>query len=233
MKSKKSCIAIIPARSGSKRIKNKNIKKFFNKPIIYYPIKTALKSKCFDEVHVSTNSKKIANLATQFGAKVPILRPKKLSKDNSSTISVINHYIKYLNKEKKKFDFVCCIYPTSVFVKAKHIISAYKKLKNKKLSYVFTVSQFPQPIERSFTIKKSKVYQPMKKKYILSRSNYLKKKYFDAGQFYFGKTSSFKKNKLVFSRGSGVIEIDKYKSIDINDNKDWEIAKTIFKKLKF
>ena len=69
-------IAIIPARSGSKRIKNKNIKLFFGKPLLFYSIQIALKSKLFDRVIVSTDSKKIAKLAKSFGAEAPFLRQK-------------------------------------------------------------------------------------------------------------------------------------------------------------
>ena len=72
------CICIIPARSGSKRIKNKNIKLFFGKPIIYYSIKAAIKSKCFSDVFVSTDSIKIKKISEKYGAKVKFLRPKNL-----------------------------------------------------------------------------------------------------------------------------------------------------------
>ena len=71
-------ICIIPARSGSKRIKNKNIKKFLGKPIISYSIKTAKKSGCFNKIIVSTDSIKISKIAIQYGADVPFIRSKKL-----------------------------------------------------------------------------------------------------------------------------------------------------------
>ena len=79
-------IAIIPARAGSKRIKNKNIKLFFGKPLIFYSIKLALKSKLFDKVIVSTDSQKIAKIAKSFGADVPFLRPKNISTDSNCLI---------------------------------------------------------------------------------------------------------------------------------------------------
>ena len=69
-------IAIIPARSGSKRIKNKNIKLFFGKPLIYYAITAAIKSDVFDKIIVSSDSKKILNIANKYGASTPFLRPK-------------------------------------------------------------------------------------------------------------------------------------------------------------
>ena len=78
MFTKKKCICIIPARKGSKRIKNKNIINFFGKPLIYYSIKAALKSKIFSKIIVSTDCKKIANISKKYGAEVPFLRNKKL-----------------------------------------------------------------------------------------------------------------------------------------------------------
>ena len=229
MTNKKRCIAIIPARSGSKRIKNKNIKKFLKKPILYYPVKTAIKSGCFDEVYVSTNSIKIAKLAISYGAKVPYLRSKKLSNDVASTISVISDFIKFLKKKKKNYDFICCIYPTSVFLKKSHLLNALKKLKNNKTNYVVSVTEFTQPIERSFEIKNDLIYKSMKKKYFFSNSNNFKKKYHDAAQFYFGKSLSFEKKKPVLSKGSSIIVIKKYHSIDINSDSDWKMAELIYK----
>ena len=91
-------IAIIPARGGSKRIKNKNIKEFHGKPIIAWSIETALKSKCFDKIIVSTDSEKIKKIAEKYGAEIPFLRPKNLSDDYTPTAPVISHSIKYLEK---------------------------------------------------------------------------------------------------------------------------------------
>ena len=80
----KNCICIIPARKGSKRIKNKNIKIFFGKPIIYYSIRTAINSKLFNEVHVSTDSKKIQKISIKYGAKSESLRERSLSNDKTT-----------------------------------------------------------------------------------------------------------------------------------------------------
>ena len=90
-------IAVIPARSGSKRIKNKNIKSFRKKPIIYWSIRAARKSKIFKKIYVSTDSKKIANVAKRFGAEVPFLRSRKLSNDKAGTSAVIRDFINRIN----------------------------------------------------------------------------------------------------------------------------------------
>ena len=97
-----SILCIICARKGSKGIKNKALKLIKNKPLISYTIKQALRSKIFDEVVVSTDSKKIQKIALNFGAKSWFLRPKKLSKDNSSKLLAIKHAFKESEKFLKK-----------------------------------------------------------------------------------------------------------------------------------
>ena len=105
-------IAIIPARQGSKRIKEKNIKKFLGKPIISYTIKKVKSSKLFDYVVVSTDSLKIKKISEKFGAKVFFLRPKKISNDKAKTQDVIKHALKWFKNKNLQFNYVCCIYPT-------------------------------------------------------------------------------------------------------------------------
>ena len=93
-------LAIIPARSGSKRIKNKNIKNFFGKPIIYWSIKLAIETNLFDKIIVSTDSHKIAKLSRSYGAETPFIRPKNLSNDYVNTNEVIKHSIKWFKSKK-------------------------------------------------------------------------------------------------------------------------------------
>ena len=97
-----SRLAIIPARGNSKRIKNKNIKNFFGKPVIYYSIIAAKKCKIFDKIIVSTDCKKIAKISKQYGAEVLFPRPKNLSNDKVDTVSVIHYEIKKLFPERNQ-----------------------------------------------------------------------------------------------------------------------------------
>ncbi len=124
-------IAIIPARKNSKRIKNKNIKSFFGKPVISYAIKCAIKSKLFNKIIVSTDSQKILKIAKKFGADVPFLRPKKLSSDKAITIDVIKHSIKWLNKKNIKPNYICCIYPATPLLQHKDLKKSYSIIKKK------------------------------------------------------------------------------------------------------
>lgn len=146
-------IAVIPARSGSKRIKNKNIKSFRKKPIIYWSIRAARKSKIFKKIYVSTDSKKIANVAKRFGAEVPFLRSRKLSNDKAGTSAVIRDFINRINN-KIKFKNICCIYPAAPFVKSSDIKKGYNILKNKKYNYVFSATKYSSNFHRAFIIKK-------------------------------------------------------------------------------
>ena len=96
-------IALIIGRLGSRRIKKKNIKLFFGKPVIAYPIINAIRSKIFSRVIVSTESKKISEIAKFYGAEIPFKRPKKIADNKTSTIKVIKHAIKKLGLSKKKY----------------------------------------------------------------------------------------------------------------------------------
>ena len=125
-------IAIIPARSGSKRIKNKNIKLFFGKPIIQWTYEILKKSKLFSKIVVSTDSKKIKNVCKKFGVKYFIERPKKLSTDNIGIREVVQHAIYTLDKEMK-FDYVCCVFPCSPFLKVKNLKTALNIINKKKI----------------------------------------------------------------------------------------------------
>ncbi len=115
-KNKYKILAIIPARSGSKSIKNKNIKKINNIPLIGYSINTAKKSKLIDRIIVSTDSKKIKKIALKFKAEVPFLRPKKIAKDNSKDTEYLAHAIEYLkDKENYSPSMIAILRPTLPF----------------------------------------------------------------------------------------------------------------------
>ncbi len=151
-------VAIIPARSGSKSIKNKNIIRYKKKPLMLHSINIALKSKLIDRVIVSTDSKKYADISKKNGAEVPFLRPKKLSADNSNDSGWINHAINYLiNKEKYFPHYIIHLRPTSpnrdlkIFNKG---IKWFLKYKNKCTS-MRSVSNFSQPPQKLFQIKKN------------------------------------------------------------------------------
>jgi N-acylneuraminate cytidylyltransferase len=221
-------VAIIPARGGSKRISNKNIKNFKGYPLIYWSLKAAISSKLFDKIIVSTDSIKIKNIAEKLKAEVPFLRPKNISNDHASTADVMKHAVGWLEKNNISPKFVCCIYPTAAFLKPKDIIKAYKKIKNSKWDYVFSGGRFTSSIFRSFKKNKHNGLKMIFPKFYNKRTQDITETFHDAGQFYWGKKNSWKKKKLIFSSKSCMIEIPRWRIHDIDNLEDWHAAEKMW-----
>ena len=129
-------LCIIPARGGSKRIKRKNIRNFFGKPIMIYSIETALKSGLFENVMVSTEDEEIAHLAIQNGAEVPFFRSFKSADDYATTADVITEVLEKYNELGITFDNICCLYATAPFVNAKRLLEGFEALNIKDINTV-------------------------------------------------------------------------------------------------
>jgi pseudaminic acid cytidylyltransferase len=227
---KKDNICIIPARGGSKRIPKKNIKLFYGKPIISYPIEMAIKSNLFEKVIVSTDDNKIATIAKKYGATIHN-RPKLLADDKTDTRTVIVDVIKSLEKDNFFCKKVCCIYPTSIFFNKSELIQACKKLL-KNINYIFSATKYDHPIFRSFkkSGKKIKMVIPRMEK---KRTQDLEEYYHDAAQFYFGWKKSWIKKKRIFHGSSSFVEIPKLRSQDLDNLEDWKNAKILWKVKKY
>ena len=144
-------IAVIPARGGSKRIPRKNIKNFFGKPMIAWSIEIAIASGLFDQIIVSTDDLEIAEVARNYGAEVPFLRPADLSNDYAGTTEVIAHATQWLIDQGLVVSTVCCIYATAPFVQVKDMIRGLQALECGSWSYAFSATDFAAPIFRAFT----------------------------------------------------------------------------------
>jgi N-acylneuraminate cytidylyltransferase len=223
----KKNLCVIPAKGKSTRLKNKNVKNFFGKPIIYYPIKEALKSKLFHQVIVSTEDETIAQMSKKFGADIHIRNPKYA--DNLTGIDTVIKQVIQDVDIKNNFERVCCIFPTSVFFTKKNLKEAFKKLK-KKNHYVFSASKLNQPIDRSFYKLKGGVKMIMDKNY-KRKNKALNNYYYDAAQFYLGWRKSWILKKKIFSIFSNFIEFKNDEVQDIDDIHDWKTAKIKWKNL--
>ena len=133
-------ICLIPARSGSKRIKNKNILKFFKIPFLGRTIKTAKLSKIFDKIIVSSDSEKILKVGKKFGAIHYGLRQKKYSGDKITTDQLLLNEIKKHNFHIYKY--ICCIYPATPLLKAKDLKNAFKKFKVGKFDSMISITEY-------------------------------------------------------------------------------------------
>ena len=225
MKPKLKNIAIVPARIGSKRIKEKNIKLFHGKPIIIWTLETIKKSKIFDKIFISTDSLKIINIKKKYNFNNFINRNKKLSDDYTGTDQVINHAIRELSIE---YDLknIWCIYPCNPFLVKRDLKQALSKLKKNKKLLIFSILEYPHPIERAFFLKKNNRIKYLNINYQKKRTQDFKKKFFDAGKFYFAEKETWKnirdKNKI------GIIQ-NWWNTADIDDPNDWKKAEELSK----
>ena len=220
-------ICIIPARKGSKRIKNKNLKFFCGKPIISHVIQNLKKFNMFDKIVVSTNSKKIENIAKELGIEV-LIRSEKLSNDFTDTKTVIVDAIKKLEKKNLNFNKIVCVYPTSVFLKINHLKLAIKKLK-KKTSFVYSAKKYEHTIFRSFYKNKNGRVKLNFKIDLNRRTQSFKETYHDAAQFCLGWKNSWLLEKKVFNDRSDFVIFSRLSSYDIDNYEDWKDAEVLWK----
>lgn len=221
-------ICIIPARGNSKRILNKNIKKFYGKPLIYYSINLAKKSKLFDKIFVSTDNKKIRKISEKYGAEVPFLREKKFSKDSVGTEFVTKNFLKKINH--KSYDYCVCLYPTSPFLKTNDLHISLKKIKRNKFDKLTSVGKYNFSPLRAFKKKGIKI-DFINKKYKNFRSQKLPNIFHDAGNFYIYKIKNFLKSKIDLKKHT-FFELDNYRVLDINTPEDFKMAEIQYKILK-
>ena len=221
-------VALIPARSGSKRLKNKNIINFFGKPIISYPIKTAIKSKLFNKIIISTDSKKIAQISKKYGAEVPFIRPKKISDDHATDYDVIEHFLNYAKKQNLKIRFLCYVYPANPLLKIATLKKCKKLLLNTKSRKIITVGKFSYPIQRALAKNVlGNIYfrEKINKK---KRSQDLASYYHDAGQCYWFNLKKINNIRDIDAK-TKAIELKKFEFLDVDTKDDFSILKKIYK----
>ena len=221
-------IAIIPARSGSKGLKNKNIKFFKGRPLICHTIETALKSKYISRVIVSTDSKKIAKIAKANGAEIPFLRSKALSSDKANAVDV---YIDVLNKikirEKIKINNFIVLQPTSPLRISKDIDLAIE-LFNKKNAYsVISVSKFEIPVEWILKKKNDKICKKFINLKEIQNRQSAEDLFIPNGAIFVFNANYFKNKKKYYSKKTYGYLMPKERSIDIDDILDFKLAELL------
>lgn len=221
-------IAIIPARFGSKRIKKKNIKLFYSKPMIVWTLKKLTESNFFDKIVVTSDSKKILNISKNNGADILIHRPKKLSGDIVGTLPVITHALKQLKKYNYNKSYVCCVYPCNPFLNFKDVKNGFLKLKKNLTKFIFPVTEYSHPIQRALKLNANNHAIPFLKTNSNKRTQDLEKTYFDAGQFYWGTSNLWHENNSLHKSGM-CIPIPSWRVVDIDNLSDWKRAEVLFK----
>lgn len=229
---KKKIICIIPAREGSVGLKNKNIKKINGKPLIYWPINAAKKSKFIDKIVVTTDSKKIKKLAKNYKVDCPFLRPKKISGNNSRISEAIIHTLKFYEEKKfQSFDYIILLEPTSPLTneididKSLNIIIKNNKI-NSLVSITENLTSHPQ---FNFKLGRGKILKKfLKLKSDINRQE-LSELFYLSGNLYISKISSFLKTKSFIQKKTFGYVVDKWKASEIDDLVDFIKTESIMK----
>lgn len=222
-------LAIIPARGGSRRIPRKNITTFCGKPMIAWPILSAIESQCFNRIIVSTDDVEIAKIAREHGAEVPFIRPADLSDDHTGTMPVVAHAIGWQNQHGTPPTQVCCLYATAPFVRAADLQRGLQVLHSTGADYAFSVASYAFPIQRAIRITpcgRVAMFQP---EHFNTRSQDLEQAWHDAGQFYWGQAGAWLSGKPMFGHGSAPVLLERHRVQDIDTPEDWKRAEWLFK----
>ncbi len=221
-------LAFIPAREGSKGIKNKNMATLKGRPLIYYTLKIIKKINKGVYPFVSTDSYKIKKYCEKNGFKDKYFRPKKLSTDKSYVLDAIFHALSWLNKKNNlNFDAVMLLNPTSPIRKKEEIKKIINIFKKRKIDSIVSVSKMKEhPFECvKLDTNKWKYLQSSKKK-LTRRQSYPNKYFFIDGSIYLSKISFLKKYKsFVVENKTKLFKSSQFPSVDIDEPEDLRIAK--------
>lgn len=225
----KKYLVIVPARSGSKEIKDKNIIEICGQPLIYYTIKHALrllKEKKVLKAIVSTDSTKIAKICSSFGMEVPFLRPKKLATDESKSIEFVMHAIKYYEDRNIYFDAVVILQPTSPLRSYDDIINALELFNNVESDSLISL-YYDKDLSDLKLYKKNDIFaEPINKDHNkgIRRQEY-QKIYVRNGAIFITKVEYLKRSHKIISERPLFFEMPKERSINIDTYEDLEVAK--------
>ena len=224
-------LAIIPAREGSKRVRKKNIRSFHGKPLISWVINTALETRLFNEVIVSTDSEEIAKLSRALGASVPFLRPKEISSDETPLIEVIRHAITWTSDRYSHDDNLTLLYATAPFLTEKYLKQSIESLSS--FDFAVSVCSYTHPIQRALKLDTGSQRLTMKnQEEYFTRSQDLPEMFHDAGQFVSGKIRAWKRTTPFLNSSTTGVRLPRHIVQDIDTEEDWKEAEIKFQLLK-
>ena len=230
-------LVIIPARSGSKSIKNKNLANLSGKPLIYYSLKIASKIKENNIIICSTDSEKIKKVSLKYGIDVPFLRPKKISNANSRDIEFVNFTLEKFKEKNYVFKNGLILRPTSPLRKIKYITKAYKIFKkDESLDSMRAIVETKNTPYKMWKIKNdilSPALNSKIKEFYNAPRQKLPKIYWQTGNFEFFRINFKKRIKRNFGKKIYGFKIDNDFSTDIDEWQDIKFAEYVMKKINF
>ena len=223
-------LAIIPARAGSKRIKNKNIVDFCGRPMISYALTCAQDSGLFDKVHVSTDSRDIADLVGRLGFPVDFLRSPDLADDRTHVTPVMQWVIRQYRQAGTEVESVCLLFPCSPLIEPSDLQAAHGSFaaQNGRVP-VLAVVPFPFPIQRALSERANGLLAPHFPEFWAARSQDLVPTFHDTGTFGFFGAEHLRRCGETFGDRFIPHVLPRHKVIDIDEPEDLELAEILFR----
>lgn len=217
---------LITARSGSKSIKDKNIKLLNQIPLIHYRIKTALALSEKDNIWVSTDSKDYAKIANDGGAVIPFIRPEELSTDNANSMDVVLHAMRHASNKNLFYRFIGLLEPTSPFIYKQDLINAVSRLREDENAEAIVAVKENRP--NTFYIQDNAPYLEVLADRFGNHAKLGRQEFSmqvtPSGGFYIAKWNSFLKHKTFYTKNTIPYLIPDECSLEIDEPLDWKWA---------
>ena len=229
-------LIIIPAKSKSSELKNKNLKKIFNHPLFSYSLEAAKRIKIQKKILCSTDSKKISKISDKYQVKTPFLRPKKFSLKLSRDIEFVNHAIQQFYKKGVIFKYGLILRPTSPIRTISTLNKAFKKFKKGNFDSLRAVTRSKENVFKTWVIKNNKLKTMLKsniKEHYNAPRQILPKTYYQTGNFEYFKINLKKRLSSISGNLIGFYEINGPETLDIDNSKDFKLAFKYLKNKKF
>ena len=224
---KQEIVALIPARSGSKRIPNKNLAEIDGKPALLRTIELAISCEVFTKIFVSTDDQSVEELALKSGAQSMGLRSTKLSNDFATTLEVVKYEIERIESSGSRIQYLCCIYPVTPLLRKERLLQGFELLSTVKKGFVFPVQEHTKVGLKAVRNKENEIML-ISQIQRLPRTQDFNKVFVDAGQYYWGNRESWLKETTIFTSGSKLILFDKWETIDVDELADLETVRVLF-----
>lgn len=225
-------LAIIPARSGSKGLIDKNIKELMGKPLIAYTIEAAKESECFCNIIVSTDSEEYAEIAKQYGAEVPFLRDTHTATDEASSWDVVREVLQMYKERNQEFDAFALLQPTSPLRTKEDIITGFERLEQLNAEAIVSVCEAEHSMNLYNTLPEDLSLVGFLKNSAYARRQDFEKVYRLNGALYISKTKHFYEKASIYDSKCYAMIMSRINSIDIDTQEDFEIAECLMMKYR-